>query len=146
MNALNSWGFAADIFLPPSFCLNRSVSCCFDHDMKALRLLVVCCFLTQITTAAPISVVVWDEQQPAQKTAYPNFLGNEIASYPQTVPNLSAKSVSLADPEQRLSNENLEACHVLIWWGHEWQRIPTSPGLTRFASAQTLASACLLGL
>jgi hypothetical protein len=28
--------------------------------------------------AAPVRVVVWDEQQPAQKKAYANFLGNEI--------------------------------------------------------------------
>jgi hypothetical protein len=28
----------------------------------------------------PIRVVVWDEQQPAQKQAYADFLGNEIAS------------------------------------------------------------------
>src|SRR6185369_8829707 len=109
--------------------LDGSVSGCFDHGMNALRLLVVCFFFTQFATAAPIKVVVWDEQQPAQKTAYPNFLGNQIASYLQTVPNLSVKSVSLADPEQGLSNENLESCQVLIWWGHarhaevKWEKV-----------------------
>ncbi|MEO8426519.1 MAG: hypothetical protein ABI651_05325 [Verrucomicrobiota bacterium] len=27
--------------------------------------------------AAPVRVVVWDEQQPAQKQAYTNFIGNQ---------------------------------------------------------------------
>jgi len=80
--------------------------------------LIVYLFLAQAATGAPINVVVWDEQQPAQKAAYPNFLGNQIASYLQTIPNLSVKSVSLADPEQGLSNEILDTCQVLVWWGH----------------------------
>jgi len=29
----------------------------------------------------PIKVVVWDEQQPALKEAYENFLGNQIAAH-----------------------------------------------------------------
>lgn len=29
--------------------------------------------------AKPVRVLVWDERQPAQKQAYSNFLGNEIA-------------------------------------------------------------------
>lgn len=31
--------------------------------------------------ADPVRVVVWDEQQPAQKKAYTNYLGNEIAEH-----------------------------------------------------------------
>ena len=31
--------------------------------------------------AKPVRVVVWDEQQPQQKEAYDNFLGNAIARY-----------------------------------------------------------------
>ena len=34
--------------------------------------------------ARPIKVVVWDERQPAQKTAYGNFLGNAIADHLRT--------------------------------------------------------------
>ena len=30
---------------------------------------------------SPVKVVVWDEQQPAQKQAYANFLGNQIADH-----------------------------------------------------------------
>jgi len=86
--------------------------------MKLLTSLLVSSFVAQAAIAAPIKVVVWDEQQPAQKDAYPNFLGNQIASYLETVPNLSVKSVNLGDPEQGLSDAILDECQVLIWWGH----------------------------
>src|SRR5437763_6180031 len=86
--------------------------------MKLLTSLLVSSFVAQAVIAAPIKVVVWDEQQPAQKEAYPNFLGNQIASYLQTVPNLSVKAVNLADSEQGLSDAILRDCQVLIWWGH----------------------------
>jgi len=36
----------------------------------------------------PIRVVVWDEQQPAQKQAYENFLGNAIADHLGKQPGL----------------------------------------------------------
>ena len=86
--------------------------------MKRLASLLFAGFLIQSAGAAPIRVVVWDEQQPAQKEAYPNFLGNQIASYLLTVPNLSVRSVSINDPEQGLSDSVLEDCQVLVWWGH----------------------------
>ena len=68
--------------------------------------------------AAPIRVVVWDEQQPAQKKAYTNFIGNQIAGYLRTLPDLSVKSVSLNDPDKGLSDETITNCDVLIWWSH----------------------------
>ena len=68
--------------------------------------------------ARPVRVVVWDEQQPAQKEAYDNFLGNWIAAYLQTRPGLSVRSVKLNDPGQGVSDETLDACDVLFWWGH----------------------------
>ncbi len=51
----------------------------------------------------PIKVVVWDEQQPAQKEAYENFLGNQIAAHLKTQEGLAVQSVKLDDPEQGLS-------------------------------------------
>lgn len=66
----------------------------------------------------PVRVVVWDEQQPAQKQAYENFLGNAIADYLKSRPGLNVKSVKLDDPEQGLADETLKNCDVLIWWGH----------------------------
>ena len=44
-------------------------------------------------TAADIRVVVWDEQQPRQKAAYENFLGNSIANHLKTQPGLKVRSV-----------------------------------------------------
>ena len=68
--------------------------------------------------AQPIRVVIWDEQQPAQKQAYENFLGNAIADFLKQRPGLTVKSFRLDDPEQGLSKTTLDECDVLIWWGH----------------------------
>ncbi len=65
-----------------------------------------------------IKVVVWDEQQPAQKQAYENFLGNQIAAHLKTLDGVAVQSVKLDDPEQGLSPAVLNECRVLIWWGH----------------------------
>jgi trehalose utilization protein len=68
--------------------------------------------------ADPTRVVVWDERQPAQKQAYENFLGNQIADYLRGRPGLEVQSVGLDDPEQGLGKSVLEAARVLVWWGH----------------------------
>jgi trehalose utilization protein len=66
----------------------------------------------------PIHVVVWDEQQPSQKKAYDDFLGNQIAGYLQKQKGLVVRSVKLDDAQQGLSESNLANCNVLVWWGH----------------------------
>ncbi len=66
----------------------------------------------------PVKVVVWDEQQLAQKEAYPNFLGNQIAGHLKSLPDMSVRSVSINEPDQGLAAGVLDDCHVLIWWGH----------------------------
>lgn len=63
-----------------------------------------------------IRVRVWDERQPAQKKAYPNWLGNQIADHLQTLPGLSVDSVCIDDAEQGL--RDLDSVDVLVWWGH----------------------------
>lgn len=65
-----------------------------------------------------IKVVVWDERQPAQKEAYEDFLGNQIAAHLGKQPGLSVKSVGLDDPGQGVTDAVLGDAHVLIWWGH----------------------------
>lgn len=70
------------------------------------------------TTPATIRVVVWDEQQPQQKKAYENFLGNAIADFLKTRPGFSVRSVAFADPEQGLTDDVLDHCDVLVWWSH----------------------------
>ncbi len=66
----------------------------------------------------PIRVIVWDEQQPAQKKIYPDFIGNHIAESLKPIPGLVVKSVRLDDPDQGLPADTLDHCDVLIWWGH----------------------------
>ncbi|HVX13567.1 MAG TPA: ThuA domain-containing protein [Pirellulales bacterium] len=70
------------------------------------------------SAATPARVLVWDEQQPAQKEAYPDFLGNAIANWLKTRPGVEARSVKLDDPQQGLADEDLAWANVIIWWGH----------------------------
>ena len=70
------------------------------------------------TVAAPIRVVVWDERQPAQKEAYDDFLGNQIAAHLRKEPGVLVKSVGLDDPGQGVTDAVLGDAQVLIWWGH----------------------------
>lgn len=66
----------------------------------------------------PIRVVVWDEQQPEQKQAYDNFLGNEIAGRLGLRPGMTVRSVGLDDADAGLSPEMLDWAEVLVWWSH----------------------------
>src|SRR4051812_40140070 len=86
------------------------------------RLVVMAAFFSLVLgamAAKPIRVVVWDEQQPSQKKAYTNFLGETIAKYLSKQSGITAKSVTLSDPDQGLSAATLDNCDVLIWWGHQ---------------------------
>ena len=86
---------------------------------KLAAALVLVCLVARIVGAAePIRVVVWDERQPKQKQAYPDFLGNQIARALGVRPGLSVKSVALDDAGQGISERVLDQCDVLIWWGH----------------------------
>jgi trehalose utilization protein len=76
-------------------------------------------FVTSAVIARPIRVVVWDEQQPAQKSAYSNYLGNAVADFLAKQKGITVKSVRLDDPDQGLSKDTLDNCDVLIWWGHQ---------------------------
>ncbi len=79
-------------------------------------------FSTCALYAAPIRVVVWDERAPAAKKAYTNSIGEHIAEYLRTLPDLSVKSVALTDPDQGLSPDTINNCDVLIWWSHTKNR------------------------
>lgn len=95
-----------------------------------MQALLITALLTHLPGAAPparraaepVRVLVWDEQQPAQKKAYPNYLGNEIAEHLRGKPGLSVRSVRQGDPRQGLGEGALEKCDVLVWWGHVRQR------------------------
>ncbi|HND52246.1 MAG TPA: ThuA domain-containing protein [Pirellulaceae bacterium] len=82
-------------------------------------LLIGVLFLSPVSSrAADVRVVVWDEQQPAQKQAYDDFLGNAIAAHLKSKPGFVVRSMKLDDAEQGLSAETLDFAQVLIWWGH----------------------------
>ncbi len=82
-----------------------------------LSLLVSFGFLV-CASAKEIRVLVWDEQQPAQKQFYTNFLGNQIAESLKAYPELSIRTAKLDDPEQGISSDAIDHCDVLVWWGH----------------------------
>ena len=77
-----------------------------------------------------IRVLVWDERQPQQKDAYPNFIGNHLADHLRKLPGITVtKSVGLDDPEHGLGGDTLDNCDVVIWWGHIRQgEVPTEIG------------------
>ena len=68
-----------------------------------------------------VRVLIWDERQEAQKEAYENFLGNEIAKHLKSQPGIIVRSVCLDDPDQGITAAALNNCDVLIWWGHQRQ-------------------------
>ena len=69
-------------------------------------------------TARPRRVLVWDEQQPSQKEAYDNFLGNRIVAHLEKQPGLAVRSVKLDDAEQGIGGPLLDTADTLVWWGH----------------------------
>jgi trehalose utilization protein len=90
-----------------------------NFSLFVLGLLIILGATTTTALAAPIRVVVWDEREAAQKTAYGDFLGNTLAAYLAKQKGMTVKSVGLDDPDQGLSDDTLNHCDVLIWWGHE---------------------------
>lgn len=95
---------------------------------------VLCCLLALFgllavvgaAVAAPIRVVVWDERQEAQKQGYDGqHLGDTLAAYLSKQPDFTVKSVGLNDPNQGLSNDILDNCDVLVWWGHQKHALVT---------------------
>ena len=88
-----------------------------NHSAFAFLLTVALTSLSQAQEPA-IRVVVWDEQQPAQKQAYENFLGNAIAEHLTKQPGLRVISANLSQPDKGLPSTLLDNTDVLIWWGH----------------------------
>jgi len=89
--------------------------------MKKTFAYSICCILAVgfvANSAEPINVVIWDEQQPSQKEAYDDFLGNEIANFLKTQPGLNVRSTSLGAAEKGLADNVLDSAQVLVWWGH----------------------------
>lgn len=68
--------------------------------------------------AAPIRVLVWDEQQPEQRAVYPEFLGRAIAEHLTEQPEVFVRNAALDDADYGLHPRALDETDVLIWWGH----------------------------
>lgn len=69
--------------------------------------------------AAPVRVLVWDEQQPQQKQGYDGkFLGETLVEKLGSREGLKVTGAALDNPEQGLPAAVLEQTDVLIWWGH----------------------------
>ena len=62
---------------------------------KLLFLLLFLLLGTWTLLGDDVRVLVWDERQPAQKQAYPHFLGNTLASHLNSLPGISALATSL---------------------------------------------------
>ncbi len=86
---------------------------------QILSALLLLAFTCVAAIAAPIRVVVWDERQLAQKSAYGGFLGDTLAAELSEEKDFTVKSVGLNDPDQGITDEWLDHCDVLIWWGHQ---------------------------
>lgn len=106
--------------------MKKASSASIRRLLFAALLLFAWAIIQATAAPGPIRVLVWDEQQPAQKQAYENFIGNEIAHALKTQPAFAVTSARLDDPEQGLSQAALDACDVLIWWGHLRQADITS--------------------
>lgn len=68
---------------------------------------------------APLKVLVWDEQQKEQQQVYPNFLGNHLADHLKKQEGLEVRSAAFGDPDQGLTDENVDWADVVVWWGHQ---------------------------
>ncbi|MGA2620089.1 MAG: ThuA domain-containing protein [Thermoguttaceae bacterium] len=63
-------------------------------------------------------VVVWSEGT-APKTVYPKDINTAVAEGLAPLRGWQIVTATLADPEQGVAEESLQATDVLIWWGHK---------------------------
>lgn len=77
---------------------------------------MVCCSIA-FAKDKPIRVLIWDEMS-APKKVYPDGICKTIADFLNLQPGIQAKTATLDDPDQGLSEAALAQTDVLIWWGH----------------------------
>ncbi|MCA9104766.1 MAG: ThuA domain-containing protein [Planctomycetales bacterium] len=98
------------------------------------------------TSIRPIRVVIWDEQQPQQREAYDNFLGNHLADQLGRREGLIVDVSGPDLPEQGLSDEVLDNCDVLVWWGHVRQHEVTPEQADRIIQRVKAGKLALIAL
>ena len=69
------------------------------------------------------NVLVWNEfiherENETVKAVYPEGIHATIAAFLGKEPDFAPSTATLGESEQGLGAERLEACDVLIWWGH----------------------------
>lgn len=75
-------------------------------------------FLNLDAFAATRRVVVWSEGT-APKGVYPNDINGAVAEGLACLDGWEVIRAGIGDPDQGLSDERLDGCDVLIWWGHQ---------------------------
>src|SRR5439155_9740774 len=94
------------------------------YNRAMTKLCYLCCllfisFAARADEAKPaIRVLVWSEgTEPA--SVYPDGIRGAIASIFKDHKDVVAKTATLTDPEQGLSEAALKNTDVVIWWGHQ---------------------------
>ncbi len=95
------------------FCINHFILC----SLLTPALLLLGSW-TNLTADDAVHVLIWDEQQAQQLQVYSDYLGEQIASALRVRDGIEVRSVKQDDPDQGLSDDNLEWADVIIWWGH----------------------------
>jgi trehalose utilization protein len=65
----------------------------------------------------PIRVLAWSELSEP-KDVYPNGISGALAEHLQAAEGITAKTASLDDPDQGVSDAALAETDVLLWFGH----------------------------
>ena len=73
--------------------------------------------------AAKIQVIAWNEniheqEMPKVRDIYPDGIHGCLAGFLNQQQDISAETATLQEPEHGLSQERLNSCDVLLWWGH----------------------------
>jgi trehalose utilization protein len=81
-----------------------------------------------------MKALVWSEfTEP--KDVYPNGIHGDIAEHLNASGNVEAKVVQLSDPDQGVSEADLEWADVLLWWGHQKHGEVTDETIARIVKA-----------
>ena len=81
-----------------------------------------------------VKALVWSEfTEP--KDVYPKGIHGDIAAHLNAGGEVEAKVVQLADPDQGVSDADLEWADVLLWWGHKHHGKVTDETIGRIVKA-----------
>ena len=118
--------------IPHSHFIPRPMNRSFLY-LTAVSMLVI--VAVRGADSKPIRVLIWDEQQPAQKQAYGDkFLGETIAAHLGAQPGITVKTANLDSPEQGVDEATLDATDVVIWWAHIKSQVLTNANAERVAA------------